>query len=59
MVKDEFKRWCRLPYVQGTIDWIHIVITKPIGAFPTYYYYFKTRDYNIVAQIIVDYNQMS
>jgi hypothetical protein len=57
MVKDEFKRWCELPYVQGTINGTHIAITKPIGAFATYYYYFKTRDYNIVAQIIVDCNQ--
>jgi hypothetical protein len=57
MVKDEFKRWCRLHYVQGTIDGTHIGITKPIVVFATYYYYLKTRDYNIVAQIIVDCNQ--
>jgi hypothetical protein len=57
MVKDEFKRWCGLPSVQGTIDGTHIAITKPIGVFATCYNYFKIRDYNIVAQIIIDYNQ--
>ncbi len=57
MVKDEFKRWCGLPYVQGTIDGTHSAITKPIGAFATCFYYFKIRDYNIIAQIIVDCNQ--
>jgi hypothetical protein len=57
MVKNEVKRWWGLPYVQGAIDGTHLGITKPIGDFATYYNYFKTRDYNIVAHFIVDYNE--
>jgi len=52
LVMDEFKQWCNLPSVQGTIDGTHISILKPQGGFASYYYYHKTWGY--VTQVIVD-----
>ncbi len=46
-----------MPCVQGAIDEIHIAIKKPLEAFVIYYYCFKIKCSNIVAQSIVDYNK--
>lgn len=40
--------------VTVTIDDIHIVISKPFGAFVEDYYYHKIRGYSIVAQAMDD-----
>jgi len=32
-VMNGFKSWCGLSYVQGTIDGMHISISKPFGPF--------------------------
>ncbi len=58
VVMEKFKRWCELPYIQGVIDGIHIATTKPIGAFANEYYY-KTWNYNIIAQATIDCNLRS
>jgi hypothetical protein len=39
VVMEKFKRWCELRSIQGIIDGIPIVTTKPIGAFANDYYY--------------------
>jgi hypothetical protein len=39
VVMEKFKRWCELPSIQGVIDGIQIVTTKPIGAFANDYYH--------------------
>jgi hypothetical protein len=57
MVKEKFKKWGGLPCVQGAIDKNHIAIKKPLGVFVIYYYYFKQKCSNIVAQSIVDCNK--
>ncbi len=47
VVMEKFKRWCELPYIQGVIDGIHIE------------YYYKTWNYNIIAQATIDCNLRS
>ncbi len=46
-----FKYWCGLPSMHGTINNTHISISKPklAFAFVKDYYYLKTRGYSIVA----------
>jgi hypothetical protein len=55
---EKFKRWCKLHFIQGVIDGIHIVTTKPIRAFVNDYYY-KTWSYNFIAQATIDCNLIS
>jgi hypothetical protein len=46
-----------LPCVQEAIDETHIAIKKPLGAYVIYYYNFKIKCSNIIAQSIVDSNK--
>ncbi len=57
VVTEQFRHWCGLPCVQGTIDNTHISITKPIEPYAKDYYYFKTIRYSMVLQIIVECNK--
>jgi hypothetical protein len=49
----DFKSWCGMPSVQGAIDCTHIAISKP-PTFPEDYWYYKTRAYSMVVQVVVD-----
>jgi hypothetical protein len=49
----DFKSWCGMPSVQGTLDCTHIAIAKPPD-FPEDYWYFKTGAYSMVVQAVVD-----
>jgi len=40
--------------VMGVTHGIHICIAKPTSSFSKYYYYHKTKGYNIMAHIVVD-----
>jgi hypothetical protein len=53
LVVDEFQTWCGFSNVQGAIDDTHISIVKPF-AYPKDYYYRKSNEYNVVAQVIID-----
>jgi hypothetical protein len=53
-VKLEFKDWRGLPSVHGTIDGIHISISKPNITFAEDYYYYKIRGYSIVPHGVLD-----
>jgi hypothetical protein len=49
IVMNDFKLWCGLPSVQGAIDGIHLLISKPFMPFLEDYYYFKYGGYSIIA----------
>lgn len=49
----DFKAWCGLPSVHGAIDCTYIQISKS-KEFPEDYYYYKTGEYTIVAQVVID-----
>ncbi len=57
IVMEEFKLWCGFPNVQGTIESTHVSMLNLQGAYAKDYYYHKTSAYNIVAQVVVDYNK--
>lgn len=43
-----FKGWCGLLCVEGTIDGIHISITKHVGAYANNLYYLKQKDITLL-----------
>ncbi len=45
----EFKDWCGLPKMHGTIDNTHISMLKPNIPFVDDYSYYKSRGHSIVA----------
>jgi hypothetical protein len=57
MVKEEFKKWCGLPCVQGAIGETHIAIIKALGGFCYTLLLFQNKMFHIVAQSIIDCNK--
>jgi hypothetical protein len=56
ILTEEFKNWCGFPNLQGAIDGTHISIVKPPSNIEDYYYH-KTSEYNVVAQVVVHWNK--
>lgn len=57
IVMEEFRLWCGFPNVQGTIKSINVSMLNLWGAYAKDYYYHKINVYNIVAQVVVDYDK--
>ncbi len=57
IVMEEFRLWCGFPNVQGKIKSTHVSMLNLKGAYAKDYYYHKTSAYNIVVQVVVDYNK--
>ncbi len=56
-VMNGFKSWCGLLCVQGTINGMHISISKLFGSFCENYFYHKTIGYNILVETICDHRK--
>jgi hypothetical protein len=52
-----FKYWCGLPSIHGGIDYMHIHIQKPTGAFVTKYFSYKSKVHIKQLQTTIDHEK--
>jgi RNase H-fold protein (predicted Holliday junction resolvase) len=52
-----FKDWCGLPSIHGAINYTHIHIQKPTGAFVVNYFSYKSKVHIKQLQAIVDHDK--